>query len=146
MLFENGALIGVVVAFVGICASRATGSAYPDTGASIVIGLLLVIVAYFLIRESKGLLLGESVSPRVAREMRAVVSETGAVEEILELLTIQTAPNEVLVLMDARFREGLSTPDVVAAIGKIEHALQARFPDVTRIFIESQRVTARRPP
>lgn len=144
VLFENGAaLVGVVIAFVGLSASRLLRSPYPDASASLLIGVLLVVVAYFLIRESKGLLIGEGVAPRVASAMRALATENPAVEEVMELLTLQTGPNELLVLMDARFREELTSTQIVEAVGQVERALRARFPQISRVFIEADRVAAR---
>ena len=129
----------MIIAFFGILASRASRSAYPDAIASMLIGILLLVVAYFLIRERKELLIGEGVGPRIQREMRA--GECDGVEEILELLTLQTGPHGVLVLIDARFREDLTTLETVDVIRNMDQSLRARFPDAKRVFIESQRVT-----
>src|SRR5262245_12620125 len=60
VLFEDSAaLIGIVIAFTGIAASHALDLPVLDGVASLGIGVLLVTVAAFLGRESKGLLLGE---------------------------------------------------------------------------------------
>ena len=65
MVFSEDAVAasGVVVAFVGLLLQELTGSEAWDAGAAIVIGLLLVYVAYALGRDIRGLLLGESARP-----------------------------------------------------------------------------------
>jgi cation diffusion facilitator family transporter len=146
VLFENGAaLIGVAIAFAGIASSHLLGSPYPDAVASLLIGVLLIVVAYFLIRESKALLIGEGVDPLVDSEMRAIAERDADTEKVLELLTLQTGPTEVLALMDVRFRADLTTAQVVTSIGRVEKAIRTRFPEVTRIFVEASSLTGRQP-
>ncbi len=144
VLFENGAaLVGVGIAFLGIIASQVLGSPYPDAIASLLIGVLLIVVAYFLIRESKALLIGEGVGGPADREMRTIVEADSDTEQLLELLTLQTGPREVLVVMDVRFRAELTAAQVAKSVGRIEQALRSRFPDVKRIFVEASSLSGR---
>ena len=63
VLFEDtAAVIGLVIALVGIATSQVFGRAELDGAASIGIGLLLGVVAIVLARESKGLLIGEAAA------------------------------------------------------------------------------------
>jgi divalent metal cation (Fe/Co/Zn/Cd) transporter len=101
------------------------------------------VVAWFLIRESKDLLVGEGVDPRADKEMRAMTAAEADVEEVIDLLTLQMGPREVLVVMDVRFRAHLSTAQVVTSVGNIERSLRKRFPDVSRIFVEASSLTRR---
>lgn len=143
VLFENGAaLVGVAIAFAGILASHLLGRSYPDAIASLLIGTVLVVVAYFLIRESKGLLVGEGADPRVDAEMRAVATKHDAIEEVLDLVTLQFGPHEVLVMMDVRFRTELTSQEVTTAVAAVERSLRERFPDVKRIFVEASSITS----
>ncbi len=76
VLFEDtAALLGVAIALAGIAASQALDRPDLDRAASIGIGLLLAIVAIFLARESKGLLIGEAASSEV--DLRDRASATG---------------------------------------------------------------------
>ena len=69
VLFEDtAALLGLVVAFLGIFLGHQLNNPYLDGVASIVIGVILAVVAGFLAFESKGLLIGEGVDPRGARK------------------------------------------------------------------------------
>ena len=139
VLFEDSAaLAGIAVAAVGLTLGAALGSPYPDGVASIVIGMILAGVAVLLARESKALLVGESADGESVASIRAVVEADDAVERAPHPLTMHLGPDEVLLNLDVRFREGLSADDVVTAVGRIEVAIRARHPEVRRIFLEIQ--------
>lgn len=94
MVFSEDAVAvsGVVVAFVGLLLQELTGSEAWDAGAAIVIGLLLVYVAYALGRDIRGLLLGESARPDQREALERALQEPDEVEEVVELLTMYTGP------------------------------------------------------
>ena len=58
---DTAALIGLVLAAVGITLHHLTGQGFWDGGASIAIGLLLVLVAYALGQQNKRALIGEAL-------------------------------------------------------------------------------------
>jgi divalent metal cation (Fe/Co/Zn/Cd) transporter len=61
VLFEDtAALLGLLVALLGVYFGHQFDNPYLDGTASIVIGLILAVVAMLLAYESKGLLVGES--------------------------------------------------------------------------------------
>lgn len=61
-LFEDtAAMLGLIVAFVGVALADMTGILYFDGIASVIIGLILIGTAIWLAYETKGLLIGESV-------------------------------------------------------------------------------------
>ena len=69
ILFEDtAALLGLLVAFVGIFLGHQLNNPYLDGVASIVIGVILAVVAGFLAYESKGLLIGEGVESENPRK------------------------------------------------------------------------------
>jgi len=62
---DSAALVGLVIAAVGLGLHEATGSATPDAVGSILIGLLLAVVAVVLINRNRRFLIGEEADPRV---------------------------------------------------------------------------------
>jgi cation diffusion facilitator family transporter len=65
---DSAAMLGLVVAFIGILLGQLTGIPYFDGAASIVIGLILGGTAAWLAYETKGLLIGESANPELSTE------------------------------------------------------------------------------
>ena len=145
VLFEDSAaMLGLVVAFVGIWLGQKTGLPYFDGAASIVIGLLLGTVAIWLAHETKGLLIGESAQTEVRREMVKFVRTESAVERVNELATLQMGPEYILVTMSLEFRDGLETDQLEQTITRLNDGLRERFPSVKRVFIEAESWAAHR--
>lgn len=135
---DSAALLGLGVAALGVWLGVTFDSPYYDAAASMVIGLLLAGVALLLIRESRGLLIGESASPRTVAGIRAVAAADPAVQRPLRLLTMHLAPEEILVALDLQFRPELSSPEIAAATQRIESAILREHPHVRHIFVESR--------
>jgi divalent metal cation (Fe/Co/Zn/Cd) transporter len=72
VLFEDtAALLGLVVALLGIALGQALDLPVLDGVASLVIGLVLAVTAAFLAYECQSLLTGEGVDPEVRASIRA---------------------------------------------------------------------------
>ncbi len=137
VLFEDSAaLVGVFIAAVGLTLSEVTGASLWDGLASVLIGVLLAGVAWFIAVEMKALLIGESATREDRSRIRAATLSVPEVERIERLLSMQLAPAEILVNMDVVFDDGLSTEALEAAIARIEAAITADVPTATRVFIE----------
>ena len=77
VFFEDAAaLVGLVIATVGLAANQATGSPTPDAVGSILVGVLLAVVAVVLIDRNRQFLVGEEADPRV---------RSAAIRALLEL-------------------------------------------------------------
>ncbi|MCA9632773.1 MAG: cation diffusion facilitator family transporter [Myxococcales bacterium] len=137
VLEDGAATIGLFIAAVGLLATQLTGSGIYDGLASIAVGLLLCAIAFVLALESKNLLLGEAAAPRVVADLRETVCRDPDVEGVASLLTMHLGPYDLLLNVDVAFREDLTGNETVAAIQRIERAIQRSHPEVKRIFIEA---------
>jgi cation diffusion facilitator family transporter len=138
---DSAALLGLVLAFLGIFLGHTLGNVYMDGCASIVIGIMLAIVALLLVRESKGLLVGEGADPQAVEWIREMASRDPAVASINKLLTMHLGPNEVLLNLEIEFQPHVSAADVIAAVARLERLIQEQFPYVKRIFVEAAPLT-----
>jgi len=139
VLFEDtAALLGILVAACGITLSYLAGLPILDAGASIVIGIILLVVALFLARETKALLLGESASREDREAMQRIILNTSQVTRLGSLATMHMGPRDILVAVDIEFQDGLTTDEVEAAIDGIETGIKEAVPEVTRIYIEAE--------
>ncbi|MGH8727766.1 MAG: cation diffusion facilitator family transporter, partial [Burkholderiales bacterium] len=132
---DFAALLGVVVAFVGIYLAHAFNDPMIDGVASIVIGSILAAVALFLVYECKGLIVGEAADPEIVASLAALVREDPDVESVEPPLTMHLGANDILLNLSLSFRQGLA--DLPQAIDRIEAKIRERHPNISRIFIEA---------
>ncbi|MFV9671913.1 MAG: cation diffusion facilitator family transporter [Acidimicrobiia bacterium] len=137
VLFEDSAaIVGLFIAAAGLIAAELTGNGLWDGVASVLIGVLLGGVAWFLAIEMKSLLIGESATREERAKIRAAVLSVGEVRTVDRLLTMQLAPDEILVTMDLDFDEGIGGDDIERSIVEIEQKITEAVPSATRIFVE----------
>ncbi len=137
LLEDTAALVGLVLAFLGVALGHYYQNPYFDGAASVLIGLTLCLVALILVRESKGLLVGESASPETVAAIRSIVSADPAVSAVPRILTMHLGPTEVLLNLDIEFRSHLAAAEMLTAITRVEKAIQAKYPGVRHIFVEA---------
>ena len=136
VLFEDSAaLVGLIIAAGGIGLSVLTRNSLYDGIASVLIGITLSLVAFFLSMESRDLLLGESASRKDRAAIRKVIHSFPEVERILELLTMHIAPDAILLTANIEFQDGMTTENIERVIDEIETAIRNKLPQVRKIFI-----------
>jgi len=140
---DSAALVGLVVAFLGIFLGHLWKTPVPDGVASIVIGVLLVVVSTFLIGQSRRLLLGESVDPEILESIRAIVAADPAVVGVKDPLTMHLGPEEVLLNLEIDFHEALPPGQITESINRLEQEIRRRHPEIQRIFIEARALQGR---
>ncbi|MGD2108072.1 MAG: cation diffusion facilitator family transporter [Phycisphaerae bacterium] len=143
VLFEDtAALLGLLVAFVGIALGQVTGSPYFDGAASIVIGLILAAVAGWLAWETKGLLIGEAAVPEVQRLIREIILAHSGIKRVNELITMHMGPDNILVNMSVDFADDLTSSEVESAAADLNRQIKQAVPHVRRVFVEAESWTA----
>lgn len=140
VLFEDtAAMLGLIVAFVGILLSQVLELPILDGVASLVIGAILAGTAAFLAYECKGLLTGEAASPATVAEIERIVAGQPGILRVNQLLTMHFGPHDVLLNVSLDFADRLSSAEVESTVSTLERHIKDRFPDITRVFIEAQR-------
>lgn len=140
VLEDSAAMAGLVVAGLGLFATHSLGIPWGDGAASVTIGVLLMGVAVILARESRGLLVGESVRAEARARIRELVVDDRAVEAVTRILTMHFGPEDVLLTLDLAFRPGLSADEVARAVDRIERVVREEFEEVKFVFIEANAV------
>jgi cation diffusion facilitator family transporter len=145
VLFEDtAAMLGLIVALVGIWLGEYLGLPALDGFASIGIGLILAATAGLLAYECKGLLIGEGVPAEVRRGIETIVTRQPGILRINEHRSMHLGPDDVLLNLSLDFASDLSADQLEAAIADMEQEIKARYPQVRRVFIEAQSWTAHR--
>ena len=136
VLLENGgAMVGIVAAAVGLGISQYTGDPRYDGAASILIGLILAFIAYFLAYESKALLIGEAADPELVTAMHRMVEDKSGVTSVGEILTVHSAPDQITAMLSVDFEDHITARDVERLVCEIERECEERFPMVRRLYI-----------
>ncbi len=142
LLEDLAALSGLLIALAGLMCVHFLGWQAADGIASIGIGLLLGAVAAFMSIEIKGLIVGEAANPRVQagieRILRGKVGPQGPLIAINEVRTMHLGPHDLLVAASVDAMDGISAERVEAVTSLLERTIKEEFPDVRRVFIETQ--------
>ena len=139
MAEDSAALAGLAVAALGVWSSHSLNMPILDGAASVVIGCILAGVAVLLIRESRGLLVGEGVRSDTAAAIRAIAQQQPEVEKAGLPLTMYIGADDVLLALDIVFCDGVAADVAAAAVERMESVIRTRFPKITRIYIESRK-------
>lgn len=137
VLFEDSAdVIGILLAFTGIVLSQILNNPYLDGVASILIGLLLTMVAVFLVRESRSLLMGESADNAELDEMIKMIESDNATLRVISHQSMYLAPEEVIVQLRVKFKPGVPSQEMVSVIHRLRTEIQQRYPHFRHVFVE----------
>lgn len=145
VIFEDSAaLLGLVVAALGVYLGHEFNNPYFDGAASIVIGIILTVTAVFLAYESKGLLIGEGADDEVLDRLMSVVRAEPTILSARRPLTIHFGPSEVFLALDVNFKSELSAVQIEDAVVSIEKKIKQANPEIKRIFIEARSISSER--
>ena len=141
---DTAAMLGLIVAFLGVFLGHRFDNPSFDGAASIAIGMVLAAVAVFLAYESKGLLIGESADADVVEHIRKLAQTEPGVERVATPLTMHFSPNQVLLNLDVQFQRDMPASEVMRAVDRMEQNIREAHPQIKRIFIEAETLKGRR--
>ena len=142
LLEDTAALIGLLFAFLGIYLSERLNLPWVDGAASIAIGLLLCASAAILVYESMGLLVGEGMEAASVAELRRIVAADPAVQQVGKIVTLYIGPEEVMLTIDLRFRPDTDVDDIRDALARFKPRIQARFPRIRHVALDTASIGA----
>jgi cation diffusion facilitator family transporter len=136
LLEDLAALIGLVLALLGVTLTLITGSGYWDATATILIGLLLVVVAIVLAIEMKSLLIGESATREDVQKIEAAIVDGSQIERIIHMKTLHLGPEELLVACKVGVAVDSDAEGVSRAIDAAEARIREVVPIARVIYLE----------
>ena len=132
---DIAALLGLVFALVAIFATYLTGNPFWDALGTIFIGVLLIVIAFFIAVEVKDLLIGQSVDPATLSQMKQFLHDRPEIDQVYNLLTMQFGP-DAMVAIKARMAPTGSETELINVINRLEREFKARFESTTWLFFE----------
>jgi cation diffusion facilitator family transporter len=136
LLEDMAALVGLGFAFLGVSLAWLTGKGFWDGAGSLAIGLLLAAAAAILAVETKSLLIGESASTEVERQIVAAIENGPEVERVIHMRTVHIGPDELLVAAKIAVHSDDSAAKIAAGIDVAEHRVRSVVPIAKMIYLE----------
>jgi cation diffusion facilitator family transporter len=136
-LFEDSAaMVGLVLAALGLTLREVTGSPVWDGAASIAIGCLLIVVAIRLGMDNRDFLIGRAADPRELATIRDEIEKTPGVDQLLDLLTMYMGPERLIVAARVDFSADISADRAEELADDIDTRLADRLPLVPHVFLD----------
>ncbi len=134
---DSAAVAGLLVALAGVYIVQTTHLLYVDGVASIVIGAILLLVATFLARESKGLLIGESAHPEVIETVEKILKENEQVKDFSMPQTMHMGPHKVLLIVEIDLADELELVKAEDVINDLRKKIMEKEPTIREVFIQT---------
>jgi len=136
LLEDFAALIGLVLALLGVGLTIITDNSLFDALGTLAIGILLVLVAIVLGIETKSLLVGEGASAADTEAIRDAINAQPQVEALIHMKTLYLGPDELLVGAKVAFGRTRKLADVANDINVLEASIREAVPIARVIYIE----------
>ncbi|GAB3139295.1 cation diffusion facilitator family transporter [Micromonospora sonneratiae] len=136
LLEDLGALVGLVLALLGVTMTLITGNGYWDAAGTAAIGLLLVVIAVILAIETKSLLLGEGAGPEEVQKIEQAITDGPEVSRIIHMKTLHLGPEELLVAVKVAVEPYERAEDLARDINAIEARIRTAVPIARSIYLE----------
>jgi cation diffusion facilitator family transporter len=137
---NSAAVLGLAFALAALFVAKETGDGRWDAAGSLAIGVVLIGVAVFLAVEIKALLVGEAADMEVIRAVSEIAASDPNVKKVLEVITIQQGPGEIMLMMKLHFQSGIESDKLVGVINSFEEKVRAKIPEAKWSFIEPDHV------
>ncbi|GAB3978161.1 cation diffusion facilitator family transporter [Actinoallomurus acanthiterrae] len=139
-LFEDSAaVIGLGLAAIGLVLTQITGSSTWDGAASVAVGILLIVVAFRLGRDSREMLIGHAADPDEQRLIAEEIDATEGIDDVLELLTMRIGPDHLLIAARASFGDGITADRVEDLAEDVDRRVRERLSVTPHVFIDPTR-------
>lgn len=139
VLFEDiAAVAGLIIVLICIFIGHHYNIPQLDGFASLLVGLLLVGVSAILARESRSLLMGESIAPETQSKITDLVQKHPAVTKVLRLLSTYQSPEEVVLVLIIAFKDNTTIVEINDIIDVIKTNIKQEFPLIRFVIIQPE--------
>ncbi|MGZ0150422.1 cation diffusion facilitator family transporter [Kribbella sp. WER1] len=134
---DSAAMIGLLLAAVGVTLAVLTGDHIWDGAASIAIGVLLIAVAFTLGRDNKAMLIGRALPDDIQREVRTIIGAEPGIVRVLDLLSLQLAPDQVLVVATVDLVDAGTTGAAIEQLAeKVDAEVRRKHPSIRHLYLD----------
>ena len=132
---DVAALLGLVLALLAVVTAAITGNPMYDAIGPVLISVLLVVIAFLLAIEVKGLLIGQGLDPIARESMTTFLTQRSEIDELYNFLSLQMG-SDAMVAVKAKMKKTGSEDELINAINRVERDFRTAFPMITWLFFE----------
>jgi cation diffusion facilitator family transporter len=132
---DIAALLGLCFALISVGLTIVTGNPVFDAIGSLGIGVLLVIISFFLALKIKSLLIGQSTDEETRTEIKMFLEARPEIDQVFNLITLQLGPR-IMVAIKAKMKETVTAHEMINHINLCEAALKKEYPAIQWVFFE----------
>lgn len=133
---DTAALFGLAIALLSVGLADLTGWEGFEAIGSLLIGILLGAIAFFLASRTHSLLVGEAATPEDRQKVEDLVKSVETVKGVRQLLSYHLGPRTVILALKVELVPGIDLAGVEDSIDRIELAIRKELPHMRYIFIE----------
>ena len=139
---DTAAFLGVFIAFIALSISKfvmpVNLAHIPDAIASIIIGFILLYLAFYLLKNNANSLTVQSAEPRVEEIIRNVASTIHGIAQVIELKTIDLGSTGVVINMTIEVDPETQMKDADDIAQMLERKIRKYIRNVNDVTIELQ--------
>ncbi len=136
LLEDFAALVGLTIAFFGVGLTALTGNGLFDGIATVVIGVLLIVVAFVVGIEVKSLLVGEGASDEDVAKIEAALVDSKDVGRVIHMKTLYLSPDEFMVGAKIDVNPLATMSEVSVIVNLAERRVRRAVPAAKVIYLE----------
>ncbi len=137
---DTAALAGVIVAFSAITISKfgmPPEYAYiPDAIASIIIGLILLFLAFYLLKNNINFLTGSAAGAQTEQLIKEIADNVHGVASIHDLKTMDMGASGLLVNLEIEVKPDIQVKDADDIAERVEYLIREKIKNIADITIE----------
>ncbi|QIM15385.1 cation diffusion facilitator family transporter [Leucobacter insecticola] len=136
LMEDIAALLGLVIAFIGVGLTVVTGNGLFDGISTVAIGVLLVLVALVVGMKVKSLLVGEGASEEDVANIEAAILASKDIDRIIHMKTLYLSPDEFMVGAKVSLQASCTMHEVSVIINLAERRIREAVPAAKTIYLE----------
>ncbi|MFI0788702.1 cation diffusion facilitator family transporter [Streptomyces lydicus] len=133
---DSTACLGVLLAVGGMVLHMVTGESAYEAWASLLIGALLVYVAFVLGKSARGQLIGEAAAPELQQQVIDFLHAQPEIDTVTGAMTMRLGPDSVMLAARIDLVAGLDSEQVEEALVRTKEELRAQWRELDQLFLD----------
>ena len=131
-----------ILGLISILLYKFSNNQKLDGLGAMLIGTTLAILAIYILKSAKDLLVGQSASPDTEDKIISTVEALSEVQKVIDLRTLHIGTDTLLVDIEVNLQDGLTTDQIEILIDKIQADIVKQVPEAreVRVVLETPKV------